>query len=126
MFSKESYTDLLLRVGVAFAFLYPAISAWFTPFAWVGYFPTFLLDSGIDVMLLLHIFGVIEIIVGLWILSGKKIFIPSIVATVMLLGIIIFNLSQMDVLFRDVPILIMALILALNAKHGLTKKENTV
>lgn len=105
--------DWLLRIGVAFAFLYPPISAIFNPFAWIGYFPLFLTNIFPDPIVLLHLFGVVEVIVGLWILSGKKIFIPSGIAVIMLAGIIVFNFSQMDVLFRDIPILLMALALAL-------------
>ena len=64
--------DLLLRVGVAFAFLYPALSALYNPFAWIGYFPAFTLGIVPD-LVLLHSFGAVEIIIGVWILSGKKI-----------------------------------------------------
>ena len=104
--------DILLRVGVAFAFIYPAISAVFNPFAWIGYFPPFLISLfPFDSIILLHIFGVTEVIIGLWILSGKKIFIPSALASLYLVGIILFNFVQLDVIFRDISILLMALAL---------------
>lgn len=107
-------TETILRIGVAFSFIYPAVSAWFSPYAWVGYFPSFLSNGFfIDEIVLLHTFGLLEIVIALWILFGKKIFIPSFIAVVMLFLIIIFNLNQMDVLFRDIPILLMALILVL-------------
>ncbi|MBI2618145.1 hypothetical protein HYW58_01710 [Candidatus Kaiserbacteria bacterium] len=105
--------DFLLRIGVAFAFLYPPISALVNPFAWVGYFPLFVTNLFPNAILLLHTFGVIEVVIALWILSGKNIFIPSVLAVAMLVGIIVFNLSQMDVLFRDIPIILMAVALAL-------------
>jgi len=114
--------DWLLRIGVGFAFLYPPISAIFNPFAWIGYFPLFVTNIFPDAIVLLHIFGVIEVIVGLWILSGKNIFIPSAVAALMLAGIIIFNFSQMDVLFRDVSILLMAVALMLSHKQSKQEK----
>lgn len=108
--------DLLLRIGVAFAFLYPPISALVNPFAWVGYFPLFVTNLFPNAILLLHLFGGVEVIIGLWILSGKNIFVPSVLAAVLLAGIIVFNLSQMDVLFRDIPILLMAVALALSRR----------
>ncbi len=114
--------DWLLRIGVGFAFLYPPISAIFNPFAWIGYFPLFVTNIFPDAIVLLHIFGVIEVIVGLWILSGKNIFIPSAAAALMLAGIIIFNFSQMDVLFRDVSILLMAVALMLSHKQSKQEK----
>ena len=105
-------TELILRVGVAFSFIYPAISAWFNPYSWIGYFPGFILDiAGNADITVLHIFGIFEIIIGVWILFGKNIRIPSLIATVSLAGIILFNWNQMDVIFRDIPIMLMAIIL---------------
>ncbi|MCI0597764.1 hypothetical protein L0Y34_01695 [Candidatus Parcubacteria bacterium] len=103
--------DLLLRVGVAFAFLFPPINAFIDPYAWIGYFPAFMRDI-VPEMALLHGFGLIEIVIGLWILSGRRIFLPSIAATVMLLFIVIFNFGDFQVLFRDLPIAAAALALA--------------
>lgn len=116
-------SERILRVGLAFSFMYPAVSAWFNPFAWVGYFPPFLLDlagslpalhtqAGNDI-LMLHAFGVTEIIIGLWLIFGRKIFWPSIAASFYLLAIVILNLNQMDVIFRDISILAIAVSLAL-------------
>jgi len=113
---KWTHTHTLLRIGVAFAFIYPAISAWINPFSWIGYFPAFLLAlAEPHSIVLLHVFGAIEIAIALWILFGRNILIPSALAAFMLFGIVAFNFSQMDVLFRDIPIFLMALILALEA-----------
>ena len=61
---------LLLRVGAALAFLYPPFSALTgDPYTWLGYFPPFV-QGYLPDLVLLHAFGVIEIIIGLWILSG--------------------------------------------------------
>ncbi len=110
-------TELLLRLGVAFAFLYPPVNAIIDPYSWVGYFPSFVRDLGPE-MAILHIFGVIEVIIGLWILSGRKVFLPSVAATVMLLAIVVFNLGDFQVLFRDLSIAAMALSLALMHRPG--------
>lgn len=116
-----SRAELLLRAGVAFAFFYPAISAWFNPYAWVGYFPPFVLDlAGSADTTLLHVFGVFEIVLGLWILFGRNIRIPTALAALALAAIVLFNWTQMDVLFRDIPILLMAVVLMiLNTRRGL-------
>lgn len=112
--AQDKLIEKVLRIGVAFSFIYPPISAFFNPYAWVGYFPSFLLNLNfIDSLTLLHIFGVVELSIGIWILFGKRIFIPSLLASVFLLAIIMFNLSQIDVLFRDIPILLMALLLSI-------------
>ncbi len=104
--------NLLLRIGVAFTFIFAALNALFNPYAWIGYFPSFLMDIVPDGVLL-GVFAIIELVIGLWILSGRKIFIPSLTATILLLGIVIFNPSEFDVLFRDLSIAAMALALTL-------------
>src|SRR3989344_579585 len=110
---NERVVSLLFRIGVAFAFLYPPISALLNPAAWVGYFPPSFLDlfSGQE-LFLLHSFGIFEVLIALWILSGKKIFVPSAVATLSLLAIVAFNFSQIDVVFRDLSIAAAAAALA--------------
>ena len=102
---------LLLRIGVAFAFIYPAVSAFITPTNWIGFLPIFLAT---ETFLLL--WGIVEIILGLWILSGKKIFIPSLLASLALIGVIVFNFTQIDILFRDVVILLVTISLAINSR----------
>jgi hypothetical protein len=123
---RGEHISLLLRIGVAFAFLYPAVSAVFVPDAWIGYFPPFLLDlfSGRE-GLLLHAFGVSEAIIGLWILSGRNIFIPSALATLYLVAIVLVNFSQLDIVFRDISIALMALTLVLSSrKQGVVIEES--
>lgn len=105
-------TDILLRIAVAFAFLYPPFNALSQPEAWIGYFPPFVAGLG-DPMLFLHIFGMVEVAVALWILSGWKIWLPSLAAALMLVGIVAFNLPEFQVLFRDLPIAAAALVLAI-------------
>ena len=109
---KDGIVILLLRIGVAFAFIYPAVSAYFTPLAWIGFFPDFFLDSLIDETLLLHLFGLSEIVIALWILIGRNIFVPSALATLYLLLIVVFNLNSLDIIFRDISIMLMAAALA--------------
>ena len=74
---KATTPSLLLRIGVAFAFIYPPLAALADPYSWIGYFPRFLLDTAPNDLVLLHAFGIFEIVLAMWILSGKKIFYPS-------------------------------------------------
>jgi hypothetical protein len=105
--------DFLARFGLAFAFLYPPLDALLDPYTWVGYIPSFLRGIAPN-MVLLHGFGLIEVALALWILSGRKIFIPSLLAAAILFAIVLFNLTASDfqVLFRDVSIAFLALSLA--------------
>lgn len=108
-------SHLILRLGVAFAFLYPPYAALMDPQSWLGYFPSFVRSVPIDPLILLHSFGVIEVLIALWLISGWRIATPAILATLMLLGIVLFNWNQLDVLFRDLAIAAAALALAVNA-----------
>lgn len=105
--------DFLLRLALAFAFLYPPISAWFNPLNWVGYIPAFAyIFWPFDHFLFLHLFGVAEIVLALWVLSGWRIAIPSTIMGVLLIVIVLTNWSEMDVVFRDVTIAGLAFALA--------------
>ena len=103
---------IALRIGVAFAFLYPPINALFDPYSWLGYFPAFMRGIVPD-MVLLHAFGVFEIVIALWILSGIRIRYPSVVATLVLCAIVLFDSNNFAVLFRDLSIATASLALAL-------------
>lgn len=108
----EKTANLILRSGVAFAFLYPAINALFDPTSWFAYFPTYVRHLAPEPVLL-HGFGLLEVILALWILSGKKIFWPSLAAALILLVIVISDPADFQVTFRDLSIAAAALALAL-------------
>lgn len=103
---------LVLRLGLGFAFLYPPIDAIFDSASWVGYLPHFIRGFVPD-LVLLHAFGVLEIVIALWILSGKKIRTPSALACVILLVIVCLNLDQFEIVFRDLSIAAIALALTI-------------
>lgn len=110
--TDEKIISLLLRLGVAFAFIYPAVAGFFDPYSWVGFFPPFMLDI-IPGAVLLPIFGLFEILLALLILFMKRPFYPAIIAALVLLSIIILDFKTMDIIFRDVSILLMSCALAL-------------
>jgi uncharacterized membrane protein YphA (DoxX/SURF4 family) len=109
----EKRVDWILRIGLAFAFLYPPIDAIFDPNSWLGYFPSWM-HGYVPDLVLLHSFGAVEVIIALWLLSGWKIFWPSCLALLMLLAIVIFDSpgGAFEVLFRDLAIASIALALA--------------
>ena len=109
---REKIAWLILRIGVAFCFIFAAIAGFLDPMSWVGWFPKFARDI-IPVLLLLKIWGVFEMIIGIWILSGKQIFIPSLLASFSLAGLILANLGSMDTIFRDITILSATIALSL-------------
>lgn len=111
-------TMLLLRIGLAFSFIYPPLSAFLDPYAWVGYIPAFLTLSGLSDMTLLHLFGLLELLVGVLLLLNIQVRKTAAVAAVILFFIVAYHYRQMDVLFRDIPILLMAVALMLSHKES--------
>ena len=120
---EREFVMLLLRVGVAFAFIYPAVSAFLVPTSWIGFFPQLVRDFIPNETLLISIFGISEILIAFWILVGKNIFFPSLLASIYLILIILFNINVFDVLFRDVAILFMTLALATLSRSGRSGKR---
>ena len=93
---------LLLRVGLGFVLLYAAWSSFVEPLSWIGFFPDFLFRLGIKEGLVLGGFSFLEIGIALWLLWGKKLIIPSLSAAALLLGVALFNIGALDILFRDI------------------------
>ncbi|MBI5798567.1 MAG: hypothetical protein HZB10_01380 [Candidatus Yonathbacteria bacterium] len=105
---------LLLRLGIAFAFLYPALSSFIDPSAWIGYVPVWI-DFFLPREIFLLIFSPVEIIVALGVLFWNNA-LPSLVASIMLISIVVFNSNEFSVVFRDLSIAIMAFGLAFLVK----------
>ena len=101
----------LIRLALAFAFLYVAYFSYAQPENWIGFFPPFLLGLFPEVFLITG-HAVFHGVLGLWLLSGWKTFIPSILAFLSLSAIAALNFSQMDIVFRDVSLALAALYLA--------------
>ena len=109
--NQKTVAIFLLRAAIASVFFYAAIASFITPDNWVGYFPIFLRHM-IPQGLLLPGFSVYELALAMWLLSGKYIFYAAILACITLLGIIIFNIDQLDIVFRDFAIILSAASLA--------------
>ncbi|MDP3995252.1 MAG: DoxX family protein [bacterium] len=108
----------LIRLALAFAFAYVGIASFTNPGLWAGFVPTFV-SSIIPVETFLKIHGVGQIILALWLLSGKKQAWSGLVAAAALFGIALFNLSAWDIVFRDVSLGLAALALVFDGR----KKE---
>ncbi|HWH16667.1 MAG TPA: hypothetical protein VNU25_03730 [Candidatus Paceibacterota bacterium] len=107
------FPELLLRAALAFSFVYPAIHALIDPYAWVGYIPGFVLGIlPLGEVTVLHLWGAIEIALALWVLCGRRILIPALAMGLALLAVVLSNLSQFAILFRDLPIAAIAFALA--------------
>ena len=110
----RTVADWLLRIVLAFSFLYPPVNAWTNPFSWLGYIPHFATQLWpFGDFSLLHTFGALEIILAVWLLSGWRVWIPATLMGLILLVIVGTNIDQFEVLFRDVTIAGLAFAIAL-------------
>lgn len=114
---RERATDFILRAALSFTLIYAAIAGFLEPSNWSGFFPSFAV-SILPATTLLLVWGIVEIILGIWILFGRKIFIPSLITALSLTALIVTNWGAMDILFRDVAVLAIAIVLAMRARIG--------
>ncbi len=104
MVLHERLVSFLLRIGLAVAFLYAAIASFLDPFSWVGFIPV-LVREFIPENFFLVAFSSFEILLAVWLLSGKNVVGAAWAAIATLLLIILGNLVLLDVVFRDLAIL---------------------
>lgn len=119
-------SSFLLRLGLAFSFAYAAADSFINPDAWIGFFPL-IIRNLMTPSLLLIAFALLQAGLALWLISGKAVFYSAIFSALILFGIIIVNLGQLEIIFRDVTILFAALALAAaeaKAKFLSSPKEN--
>jgi len=66
----------LLRMGLSFSFFYVAYASFQNPVNWIGFFPQFLRDLA-PAQTLLTGFSIYEIVLGVWLLSDKRLLSAS-------------------------------------------------
>jgi hypothetical protein len=104
--------SLLIRLGLAFAFLYAAISSFQNPQSWLGFLPDWLTEaSPISPEAMLHAMSVVEIFLALWLLSGKLVKYAGLASALLTASIVAVDLNQLLITFRDIPIITASLAL---------------
>ncbi len=111
---NQKFVFLLLRLSIASVFLYAAVAATLEPLNWIGYIPQAIRHIFPAQMLLLG-FSLYQLMLSIWLLTGWKSLISASVAALTLLGIIVANFTQVDILFRDFAIFFAALALAVGS-----------
>jgi uncharacterized membrane protein YphA (DoxX/SURF4 family) len=110
LFVRGSNVSLILRIALAFVFLYAAISSFLSPSDWIGYMPKFMRGIVPDDVLLGG-FSVFEIGLSVWLLSGLYAKYAALLSTAMLVGIVALNPLLLPITFRDVGLFFAALAL---------------
>ena len=100
-----------LRIGLSFVFAYAAIEVYTHSENFLKYLPDMVQDL-IDPKYFLPAFGIGEIILALWLLSGWNVHYAALISSALMVGIILPNLDSFHILFRNVAIGFAALALA--------------
>ncbi len=102
----------LLRVGLAFVYGYASIEVYINPINFLKYIPPSVVQI-VPLNIFLTLFSIFEILLTLWLLSGKKTEYAAIISAFLMLAIIIPNTEFFSVLFRNVAIGFASLALAM-------------
>jgi uncharacterized membrane protein YphA (DoxX/SURF4 family) len=113
LLKHKNLTPLLLRVGLAVTFMYAAISSFVNPNDWVGFLPP-LLTQHVDGATVLKFFSVYELALVAWLVSGIYVRWAALLCALTLAGIIVFNVHQFAITFRDLALVFAALALAVS------------
>lgn len=101
----------LLRIGLAVVLLYASISSFKNPQDWTGYLPSFVRTTRLAVPLL-HLFSVYELLLVVWLVSGKFIRYAAWLYALTFSGIVVVNFSLFAISFRDIALIFAALALS--------------
>ncbi len=115
--TREKIASFLLRTGLAVLFLYSGISSLFEPEAWIGFIPSFILSIIPGDIALLFV-SILEILLFLWLVSGIMTYEAAAVSATALFLIVIFNLDELNFVFKDFAMIFAAISLCV-----LTKKD---
>jgi hypothetical protein len=109
---KQKLASLILRIGIAFSFTYAAVSSFINPTAWIGFLPRL-----IQLPIILTTFSIIQLILSLFLILDKKTYYVSIISSLLFTGMIIFNLGALDIIFRDITILLASIALSVLSRN---------
>ncbi len=113
---RELLISFLLRAGLAIAFFYAGISSFLNSANWIGFIPNFI-SLIISKEIFLIIFSAYQILLGAGLLFDYKTFTLSILSSITLFLILFVNIMNLEILFRDIAILFMALALVALSKN---------
>lgn len=108
---REKLVSFFLRIGLAAVFIYAAIASFLDPDTWASFIPSFVGEI-VPPQALLMVFSLYELALAGVLLLDRFVFPAAALAALTMAAILITNAAGMDVLFRDVAIMFMALALA--------------
>ncbi|HVW23499.1 MAG TPA: MauE/DoxX family redox-associated membrane protein [Candidatus Saccharimonadales bacterium] len=105
--TKTKTTAWLLQIGLAFVFIYAGVGSLTQPNVWLGYLPHFLVTQT-QAHDILKLFAVYELLLAIWLLSGRWRRYAAVLSALTFLGIILAQPGDLLITFRDVGLLFTA------------------
>lgn len=102
--------SFILRISLALPFLYAAISSTLQPESWAGFLPSFIRNL-LPVSLLLGAFSFYQACLTFWLFSGWRTKEAALFASATMVAITLANITLLDIVFRDIGLLLAALAL---------------
>ena len=112
MVNRVKLASLVLRVGLIVVFLYAAYGSLTDPNDWAAYLPPFTAHL-MSATTLLKFFAGFELLLVIWLASGKFIRYAAALSALTMMGIIASTPSLFAVTFRDLAIAAAAVALAI-------------
>lgn len=115
--SNQNLSSLLIRLGLAFVFLYAAVFMTISPEKYIDYFPKYMRDL-VPGYTLLHVFAIFEVGLSFFLIIGKYTFAVAVISFLTMFALTVVNLDRFSVLFRNVSIILSALALAIQSRKS--------
>jgi len=112
---KSELAKAVLRLGVGAIFLTFGIWQLINPTSWIGYISGYVYSFGISVSLIIVLNGILDLVIGLSLLSGVGLEFFSLIGVLRIL-VIAFSLGFNDVFVRDIGIAFALFAVYLNGK----------
>jgi uncharacterized membrane protein YphA (DoxX/SURF4 family) len=111
---QKDKAALMLRLALAFVFLYAAVRSFMNPQDWVGYIPDWVTNFGFTRERFLTANSLFEIIISLLLLTNFKTKWLALISAAFFAAITAFSgFGLLDVTFRDIGLMFAALALFL-------------
>jgi len=118
---KSELAKAVLRLGVGAIFLTFGIWQLINSTSWIGYIPGYVYSFGISVSLVIVLNGILDLVIGLSLVSGIYLRFFSVIGILRIL-VIAFSIGFNDVFVRDVGIAIALVAVYLNGEDGFCLK----
>ena len=108
--NPSKLASFILRASLAVPFLYAAVAATLQPELWIGFIPLFIRNI-LPGSVLLGGFSFYQACLTFWLFSGWKTKEAALFASATMVAITVANITLLDIVFRDVGLLLAALAL---------------